>query len=61
MEGNLTKEMGILLPDSMDDANIMSSKVFEVFHSSKFPNLSVLTEVKLWLKGLKSAFDDMTF
>ena len=32
VEGNLSKKTGVFIPDSMDEANIMRSKVMEVFN-----------------------------
>jgi len=32
-EGNLTKRTGSILPDSMDDAKTMRTKVFEVYNA----------------------------
>ena len=33
LEGNLTKRTGSIIPDSMDDANTMRAKVFEVYNA----------------------------
>ena len=65
LEGNQTKRTGSILPDSMDDANTMRAKVFEVYNAcsdevkANFTN--ILSEVKLWVKGLKSASTDTAF
>ena len=66
LEGNLTKQMGSILADSTDDANNMRAKVFDVNINAcsdevkaKFTN--VLSEVKLWVKDLKSASTDTAF
>ena len=56
IEGNLAKKTGFFIPDSMDDANIMRSKVMEVFNSCSDEIKSnftlILSEVKRWIKGL---------
>ena len=50
IEGNLSKKTGVFIPDSMDEANIMRSKVMEVFNSCsndiKSNFTSILSEVK---------------
>ena len=33
LEGNLTKRTGSVLSDSMDEANVMRAKVFEVYNA----------------------------
>ena len=49
----------------MDEANIMRSKVMEVFNSFsddiKSNFTQVLSEVKRWIKGLRSPSDDPGF
>ena len=49
----------------MDDANIMRSKVMEVFNSCSNDIKSnftlILSEVKRWIKGLRSQSDDQNF
>jgi len=60
IEGNLSKKTGVFIPDSMDEANIMRSKVMEVFNS--FSNdiriksnfTLILSEVERWIKRLRS-------
>ena len=62
IEGNLTKKTGGFIPDSMDEANIMRSKVMKVFISCSNDIKSnftlILSEVKRWIKGLRSQLDD---
>ena len=61
LEGNLTKRTSSILPDSMDDANTMRAKVFEVYNAcsdeAKANFTNILSEVKLWVQGIKSASD----
>ena len=33
LEGNLTKRTGSVLPDSMDEANVMRAKIFEMYNA----------------------------
>ena len=62
---NLAKKTGVFIPDSMDDANIMRSKVMDVFNSCSNEIKSnftlILSEVKRWIKGLRSQSDDQGF
>ena len=61
IEGNLAKKTGAFIPDSMDYANIMRSKVMEVFNSCSNEIKSnftlILSEVKRWIKRLRSQSD----
>ena len=72
IEGSLSKKTGVFIPDeanimnsSMDEANIMRSKVMEVFNSFSNDIKSnftlILSEVKRWIKGLRSQLDDPGF
>ena len=65
LEGNLTKRTGSVLPDSMDEANVMRAKIFEVYNACsdeiKDNFTKILSEIKLWVKGLKSASSDTAF
>ena len=65
LEGNLTKRTGSVLPDSMDEANVMRAKIFEVYNACsdevKANFTKILSEIKLWVKGLKSASSDTAF
>ena len=64
LKGSLTKT-GSILPDIMDDANFMRAKVFELYNAwsdkAKANSPDILSEVKLWIKVLKSASTDMAF
>ena len=52
-EGNLSKKTGDFIPNSMDEANIIRSKVMEVFSSCSNDIKSnftlILSEVKRWI------------
>ena len=65
LEGNLTKRTGSVLPDSMDEANVMRAKIFEMYNACsnevKANFTKILSEVKLWIKWLKSASSDTAF
>ena len=64
-EGNLTKRTGSVLPKSMDEANVMRAKIFEVYNACsdeiKDNFTKILSEIKLWVKGLKSASSDTAY
>ena len=46
----------------MDEANVMRAKIFEVYNACsdevKTNFTKILPEIKLWVKGLKSASSD---
>ena len=56
---------GIFLPDSMDEADIMRSKVLEQFNNCfndiKWNFTLILSEVKRWIKDLRSTSDASSF
>jgi len=58
LQGNLTKRTGSVRPNSMDEANTMREKVYNAF-SDEVNFTNILSEVKLWVKGLKSASFDI--
>ena len=58
LQGNLTKRTGSVRPDSTDEANTMREKVYNAC-SDEVNFTNILSEVKLWVKGLKSASSDI--